>query len=93
MIEHPNELKPSNVTSKPIVVPEKLTKDEMRKKRRSERAEKMNEIRQKIKIGEMEAPAPKVKMANLMSVLTDDAIQDPTKMEKYVREQAILRQK
>jgi len=39
-IEHPEELRPANVPAKPIVIEKQLTKEEMRKKRRDERAEK-----------------------------------------------------
>ncbi|KIH43433.1 pre-mRNA processing factor 3 [Ancylostoma duodenale] len=40
-----------------------------------------------IRIGLAKAPAPKVKISNLMRVLGSDAVQDPTKMEAHVRKQ------
>ncbi|KAJ1374143.1 hypothetical protein KIN20_036763 [Parelaphostrongylus tenuis] len=40
-----------------------------------------------IRIGLAKAPAPKVKISNLMRVLGNDAVQDPTKMEAHVRKQ------
>ena len=38
-------------------------------------------------------PPPKVKLANLMRVLGNEAIQDPTKMEQFVREQVADRKR
>lgn len=41
----------------------------------------------------MDAPAPKVKISNLMRVLGAEAVQDPTKVEALVREQMKLRRR
>lgn len=38
-------------------------------------------------------PPPKVKLANLMRVLGNEAIQDPTKMEQFVRDQVADRKR
>jgi len=38
-------------------------------------------------------PEPKVRMANLMRVLGNEAVQDPTKVEAHVREQMAKRQR
>ncbi len=49
------------------------------------------EKQEKIQLGLMEAPPPKVKISNLMRVLGAEAVQDPTKVEALVREQMRLR--
>lgn len=38
-------------------------------------------------------PEPKLKMSNMMRVLGQQAVQDPTKIEAHVREQMLKRQK
>lgn len=55
------------------------------------RKEVQREEMEKIRLGLKKAPEPKVKMANLMRVLGQEAIQDPTKMENYVRDQVAER--
>merc|ERR1712232_726267 len=47
----------------------------------------MGEIRDKIKMGILQPPPPKVKMSNLMRVLGDEAIADPSTVERKVRQQ------
>lgn len=42
---------------------------------------------EKVRLGLEPPPEPKVKIGNLMRVLGNDAIQDPTKMEAHVRKQ------
>lgn len=64
-----------------------LTKDEMRRKRRNERQIKLKEKQDRIKLGLDPPPPPKVKLANLMNVLTDEAIKDPTGVEQRVRQE------
>ncbi|MES1902144.1 MAG: U4/U6 small nuclear ribonucleoprotein Prp3, partial [Paramarteilia canceri] len=91
LIQHPIELRPQNLGNENVAAPIYLTKQEQKKIRRNKRSEILLEEQEKIKLGLIEPPPPKVKMSNLMSVLTDDAIQDPTKMEKFVKEQARLR--
>lgn len=49
------------------------------------------EKQEKIQLGLMEAPPPKIKISNLMRVLGAEAVQDPTKVEALVREQMRLR--
>ncbi|AOA63517.1 Splicing factor, component of the U4/U6-U5 snRNP complex [Komagataella phaffii CBS 7435] len=62
-----------------------LTKEEQKRLRRNERAIKHKEIQDRIKLGLDPAPPPKVKLKNLMNVLTNDAIKDPTALEAKVR--------
>ncbi|KAF6033664.1 PRPF3 [Bugula neritina] len=70
-----------------------LTKEERKKIRRQNRAEAQKEQTEKIRLGLIAPPEPKVKMANLMRVLGTDAVQDPTKVEAHVRAQMAKRQK
>jgi len=57
------------------------------------RQERTQEIRDKIKMGILQPPPPKVKMSNLMRVLGDEAIADPSAVEKRVRAQVEQRRK
>jgi len=51
------------------------------------------ERQEKIRLGLMDAPAPKVKKANFMRVLGNDAVSDPTMVEQVVKAQMIMRQR
>lgn len=79
--------------NKPILLPVFLTKQERKKLRRQNRREAWKEKQEKIRIGLEPPPEPKVKMSNMMRVLGQQAIQDPTKIEAHVREQMAKRQK
>lgn len=84
-IQHPVPVPPPNDT---IIEPKVyLTKDEIRRKRRNERQIKHKEKQDRIKLGLDPPPPPKVKLANLMNVLTDEAIKDPTSVERRVRQE------
>ena len=72
-------------SSQPIHVPVFLTKKEMKKLRRQNRREAWKEKQDKIRLGLVQPDEPKVKMSNLMRVLGNEAIQDPTKVEAHVR--------
>lgn len=61
----------------------------LRKQRREEREkEKQDLIRQ----GLLEAPPPKVKLSNMMRVLGNEAVADPSAVEAQVRSQMLERQ-
>lgn len=64
-----------------------LTPQERKRIRRNERQLKLKQQQDRIKLGLEPPPPPKVKLANLMSVLTNEAIKDPTGVEMKVREQ------
>lgn len=68
-----------------------LTKKEVKKKRRNERQEKHKEKQDRIKLGLDPPPPPKVKLSNLMNVLTNEAIKDPTGVEMKVRQEVQAR--
>ena len=54
---------------------------EKKKLRKQRRREVELEKQEKIQLGLMEKPEPKVEISNLMCVLKTEAVQDPTKME------------
>ncbi|EDO16013.1 hypothetical protein Kpol_495p11 [Vanderwaltozyma polyspora DSM 70294] len=65
-----------------------LTKTEIKKARRNRRKIEREELETKIKLGVLPKPAPKVKLANMMSVYENNQnITDPTSWEKTVRNQ------
>lgn len=64
-----------------------LTKKELKRKRRNERLARHKEKQDRIRLGLDPPPPPKVKLSNLMNVLTNEAIKDPTGVEMKVREQ------
>ncbi|KAK0416234.1 hypothetical protein QR680_012365 [Steinernema hermaphroditum] len=91
LIEHPVQLKPPNEANNPCLKVH-LTKKEMKKIRRQNRKEALKERQEKVRLGLEKAPEPKIKMSNLMRVLGNEAIQDPTKMEEHAKKQAAERQ-
>lgn len=93
LIEHPTQMKPPMEPVKPDFLPVYLTKKERKKLRRQNRREAWKEKQEKIRLGLEPPPEPKVRMANLMRVLGNEAIQDPTKIEAHVRAQMVKRQK
>lgn len=93
LIEHPAQMKPPTHTDKKVVPTVMLTAKERKKMRRQNRAEALKEEQEKIRLGLIAPPEPKVKISNLMRVLGNEAVQDPTKVEEYVRNQMAKRQK
>ncbi|EDQ90710.1 uncharacterized protein MONBRDRAFT_20505 [Monosiga brevicollis MX1] len=76
-----------------VTLPAYLTKKEQKKIRKQRRRAEEEEKQTLIGLGKMEAPAPKVKISNLMRVLGTEAVQDPTKVEAVVRAQMQMRQR
>lgn len=64
-----------------------LTKKEMKRVRRNERQARHKEKQDRIRLGLDPPPPPKVKLSNLMNVLTNEAIKDPTGVEMKVRKE------
>ena len=60
----------------------------MRKQRR--KAEH-DDRQDRVRMGLIPPDAPKVRLANLMKVLTSDAVQDPTRVEARVRREVAMR--
>jgi U4/U6 small nuclear ribonucleoprotein PRP3 len=82
LIQHPVELKPPGESDQPVALPVMLTKKERKKMRTQRRKAEERDRQEKIRLGLMEAPAPKVKKANFMRVLGNDAVSNPTLVEK-----------
>lgn len=93
LVEHPIQMKPPAEPEKPPEIPVYLTKKERKKLRRQNRQEAQKDEQEKIRLGLQPPPEPKVRMANLMRVLGNEAVQDPTKIEAHVRAQMEKRQK
>lgn len=68
-----------------------LTKKEQKKMRRQRRQAELEDKRDRQKMGLLPPDPPKVRLANLMKVLTSDAVQDPTKVEAKVRKEVAMR--
>lgn len=87
LVEHPVPIDPMVKKEQPEAMKLMLTKKERKRKRRRERMAREEERREKIRLGLIDAPAPKVKMSNLMRVLKDDAVINPSLAEKLVRKE------
>lgn len=88
LIEHPIQLEPPGQGNHgPSVLGTYLTKKERKKIRRINRREALKDEQEKIRLGLMPPPEPKVKLSNLMRVLGTEAVRDPTKVEQHVRMQ------
>jgi U4/U6 small nuclear ribonucleoprotein PRP3 len=92
-IQHPVPINAPWERHLPPMKPMYLTKKEMKRIRRIDRAEKYKELQDKIQLGLEPAPKPKIKLSNLMSALTNEAIKDPTKVEKRVLKEVEERKK
>lgn len=93
-VHHPVPIQaPSDMNGKPPTRALMLTKKERKKLRRQRRNETQKDKQDKIRLGLLPPDPPKVKISNLMKVLGDAAIQDPTKVEAKVRKEMEERQK
>ncbi|KAM6434296.1 U4/U6 small nuclear ribonucleoprotein Prp3 isoform 3-T3 [Liasis olivaceus] len=93
LVEHPAQLNPPVDGDLPVTLGVYLTKKEQKKLRRQTRREAQKELQEKVRLGLMPPPEPKVRISNLMRVLGTEAVQDPTKVEAHVRAQMAKRQK
>ncbi|GLD91483.1 hypothetical protein PINS_up000016 [Pythium insidiosum] len=94
VIEHPARVKPIvKQDTTPVAIPLMLTAAERKKIRRQNRAEREKEKQDKIALGLMPPPEPKVKLSNMMKVLGEQAVADPSAVERKVRQQMAQREK
>ncbi|XP_033958539.1 U4/U6 small nuclear ribonucleoprotein Prp3 isoform X1 [Pseudochaenichthys georgianus] len=93
LVEHPAQINSPVDTDKSVTLGVYLTKKEQKKLRRQTRREGQKEVQEKVRLGLMPPPEPKVRISNLMRVLGMEAVQDPTKVEAHVRAQMAKRQK
>ncbi|RUP45414.1 PRP3-domain-containing protein [Jimgerdemannia flammicorona] len=84
-VQHPVPIQPPADPGAPTPRPLMLTKSERKKLRRQRRLELQKEKQDKIRLGLLPPEQPKVKLSNLMRVLGQEAIQDPTAIETRVR--------
>lgn len=93
-VQHPVLLDPPQEKLLPAQKPMYLTPKEQAKIRRQRRMADLKEQQAKIRLGLEPAPPPKVKKSNLMRVLGEQAVKDPTAVEARVnREIADRREK
>lgn len=83
-IQHPVLLEPPQEKIIPPAKPMYLTSKEQAKLRRQRRMADLKEQQAKIRLGLEPAPPPKVKKSNLMRVLGEEAVKDPTAVEARV---------
>ncbi|KAI1495230.1 pre-mRNA processing factor 3-domain-containing protein [Biscogniauxia mediterranea] len=83
-IQHPVAIEPPQDQSMPAPKPMYLTTTELAKLRRQRRMADLRETQAKIRLGLEPAPPPKVKKGNLMRVLGEEAVKDPTAVEARV---------
>ncbi|KAK0706638.1 pre-mRNA processing factor 3-domain-containing protein [Lasiosphaeria miniovina] len=84
LIQHPVAIEPPQEKLAPEPKPMYLTPKEQQKLRRQRRMMELKEKQAKIRLGLEPAPPPKVKKSNLMRVLGEEAVKDPTAVEARV---------
>jgi U4/U6 small nuclear ribonucleoprotein PRP3 len=68
-----------------------MTAKEMAKARRIRRAEEQKDRRGKQLLGLIPPEPPKIKLSNMMTVLTSEAVKDPTAVERRIRKEVDAR--
>ncbi|KAK5168733.1 U4/U5/U6 small nuclear ribonucleoprotein prp3 [Saxophila tyrrhenica] len=91
LVQHPVMLAPPQDRFIPAPKPLMLTQQEQKKLRRQRRMADMKEEQAKIRLGLVEPPAPKVKKSNMMRVLGEQAVKDPTAVEARVNKEIAQR--
>ena len=87
LIQHPALIQPPGDRLMPAPKPMYLTTQEQKKIRRQRRMADLKETQAKVRLGLMEPPPDKVKAGNLMRVLGEEAVKDPTAVEARVKKQ------
>ncbi|GJJ10551.1 hypothetical protein Clacol_004778 [Clathrus columnatus] len=90
-VQHPIPIPGHGDKNKATLKPLMLTKKEQKKMRKQRRQAELQDKRDRIRMGLMPPDPPKVRLSNLMKVLTSDAVQDPTKVEARVRREVAMR--
>ena len=93
LIQHPIPVLANAEPEAPAALPLMLTKKERKRLRRRRREEKFKFIQDQIRMGLLPPPEPKVRLSNLMRVLKDSAVADPSAIEAKVRNQIAERQR
>lgn len=87
LVQHPVGVASETDAERGAEMPVYLTKREKKKVRRQRRAEQEQEKRDKIALGLIEPPEPKMKISNFMAILGKEAVADPSAVEARVRAQ------
>jgi U4/U6 small nuclear ribonucleoprotein PRP3 len=87
LIEYDVPIPPAHVKPEAGPLPLMLTAKERKKLRTQTRLERQREMQQKIKQGLIPPPPPKANLKNFMRVHLADGTQDPTKLERKIREE------
>lgn len=87
LIQHPVTLEPPQERNMPAPKPMYLTSKEQAKIRRQRRLADLKEEQAKIRLGLIPAPPPKIKKGNMMRVMGEEAVKDPTAVEAMVNQQ------
>ncbi|KAF8180386.1 small nuclear ribonucleoprotein hPrp3 [Pholiota molesta] len=90
-IQHPIPIPAPDEKNKVELKPLMLTKKERKKMRKLRRKEELQDKRDRIRMGLLPPDPPKVRLVNMMKVLTSDAVQDPTRVEARVRREVAMR--
>ncbi|KAJ8469204.1 hypothetical protein ONZ45_g16968 [Pleurotus djamor] len=90
-IQHPIPIPAPGDKNKIALKPLMLTSKEQKKMRKRRRAAELQDKRDRIRMGLIPPDPPKVRIANIMKVLTSDAVQDPTRVEARVRREVAMR--
>ncbi|WPH00472.1 U4/U6 small nuclear ribonucleoprotein Prp3 [Acrodontium crateriforme] len=91
LVQHPVILQAPQDRLQSAAKPLMLTKTEQKKLRRQRRMADMKEEQAKIRLGLIEPPPPKVKKSNMMRVLGEQAVKDPTAVEARVNREIAQR--
>lgn len=87
LIQHPVALEPPQDKNMLAPKPMYLTSKEQAKIRRQRRLADLKEEQAKIRLGLIPAPPPKIKKGNMMRVMGEEAVKDPTAVEAMVNQQ------
>ncbi|KAK7046719.1 U4 u6 small nuclear ribonucleoprotein [Favolaschia claudopus] len=90
-IQHPIPIPAPGDKNKTALKPMMLTKKEQKKMRKLRRAADLQDKRDRVAMGLIPPDPPKVRLSNMMKVLTSDAVQDPTKVEGRIRREVAMR--
>ncbi|GAA6018508.1 hypothetical protein JCM10207_007200 [Rhodosporidiobolus poonsookiae] len=93
LVQHPISIPAPQDKNQVELKPLFLTKKEMKKMRRMRRKAELQDKQDRQKMGLLPPDPPKVKISNMMRVLTQDAIADPTKVEAQVRREMVARER
>ncbi|KAF7350512.1 U4 u6 small nuclear ribonucleoprotein [Mycena venus] len=95
-IQHPIPIPAPGDKNKVALKPMMLTKkarprSEQKKMRKLKRAADLQDKRDRVAMGLIPPDPPKVRLSNMMKVLTSDAVQDPTRVEARIRREVAMR--